>query len=533
MKQNKRNMVWLVAVVMGITLLLIGVAALQQPAAAQESVDARTAADALSAADASSVADSSSADGNWLALSKVPRFLRMLDKDGYTAQEGTFEFVDLVKETCEGRVPNTLANNPWPNAYVVPRFDPPEGAPVPIQWQWQLGEDEAVVLIGQTPPQSAYFSYQTFLGVLPDDPSTGVNERLMTLGVAVGDATNIATIKTLGSRPFNRPIVYIITGNKTMERSMRAAARAAGYPASVINVEAISEVIAPLGYGPTGSVLYMGHRVAGAADAAAVEAYIKDPPYRVFRVSPPADLPDDPQPVPTLRVKGTGKTEMELYPALKRLRQAILDTYASRPTTELDTAIWNQVEAGRPMTLEKPYVALQRNALIIGATRDTNYLKTSPDFKLREGVDEFVIVYGVNHQKTGKVTYSSLSLYADVHRWFGVGTMLSLDFGDSARRYLPDDPDADMLYAVKVARSCPADDPYCLELGFEPIDINGDPYACVLDDLSTPEIDPKPLDLDTSEMFIVFRTYMEPATKIAPDDNELLYDRAIHFAAAP
>jgi hypothetical protein len=30
-------------------------------------------------------------------------------------------------------------------------------------------------------------------------------------------------------------------------------------------------------------------------------------------------------------------------------------------------------------------------------------------------------------------------------------------------------------------------------------------------------------------MFFLWRSYREPATKVSPDDNELLYDRAIYF----
>jgi hypothetical protein len=57
------------------------------------------------------------------------------------------------------------------------------------------------------------------------------------------------------------------------------------------------------------------------------------------------------------------------------------------------------------MILEKPYVGLQRDYQVIGGTRDTNYLATYPNFMLRDGTDEFVIVYGVNHQERGKVTH--------------------------------------------------------------------------------------------------------------------------------
>ena len=153
---------------------------------------------------------------------------------------------------------------------------------------------------------------------------------------------------------------------------------------------------------------------------------------------------------------------------------------------------------------------------------------------LREGVDEFVIVYGVNHQATGKVTYSSVSIYADKDRWIGPknGTVLSPDFGDSASHYLPDDPDADMLYAIKVARNCNGED-HCLEVT-QPdwTDKYGNPYPdnpqCILGDFLTGE-NPHPWNINEQEMFFIFRSYMEPATKVSPDDNELLYDRAIYF----
>jgi hypothetical protein len=65
-------------------------------------------------------------------------------------------------------------------------------------------------------------------------------------------------------------------------------------------------------------------------DKAALETYLKQPPYKVFRVMPKEPLPADPEPVPVLRVRGTGHTEMALCPSLKKLRQAILTEYAQK-----------------------------------------------------------------------------------------------------------------------------------------------------------------------------------------------------------
>jgi hypothetical protein len=458
---------------------------------------------------------------NESSLGNVSEFMEELENAGFTLHEGEVEYIDLVKQCCEGKVPDTLANNPWPNAYITlknmtPKSDPQLSYP---PWMWQLGEDEAIVLVGQTPPAVAYFSYQSFMVRPPYDgnetppPFPGVEERM---GIALGDTINIATIHTIDSNRFNSSIIYIITGHRETEQRVRAAALAAGYPATIINVEAISPVIAPLGIGQSGSIFYMVQRSAMPQEPAALENYIKNPPYRVFRATPKVHLAPNPEPVPILRVRGTGNTEMELYPALKRLRKAILEQYAG-PHKELDTHVWWIPD--REIMLEKPYVGLQRGQFLMGATRDTNYLATYPNFKLRNGTDEFVIVYGVNHQQTGKATYSSVSLYADKDKWFGVGTILSNEFNGSARQYLgSDDPDADKLYAFKVARNCEGE-AYCMEpTGPENFtDEWGVPYNC-------PD-----LVMDEDEMFFIFRSYMEPATNVSPDDNELLYDQAIYF----
>jgi hypothetical protein len=522
MKGNTHKSVLLAVVVMLVLVVFTSVASTQGPEGAGKS-----------------------ADMHWSALDNVERFMDTLDKAGFGVQEGGFRFWDLVKDTCEGNIRDALANNPWPNAYISMYFEPHEGVPTPpVDVFWQLREDEAIVLIGQTPPAAAYFSYQSFVAVPPGAPGR--------IGAAVGDTINIGTIHTIGPDRVDRPIVIIITGHREAERLVRAALRAAGYPNAIINVETISPAIAPLGIsrdGKEASWLGSVHRVAVPQDRAALEEYIKDPPYRLFRVTPvdPATgevgrdpvLAPDPEPVPVLRVRGTGHTEMELYPALKRLRAAILEAHGTNGQCEggckeLDTHIWTAVtrEDNREVAVEKPYVGLQRSLQVLGGGRDTNYLATYPNFMLREGTDEYVIVYGVNHQATGKVTYSSVSVYADKDRWIGPkdGTFLSPDFEGSAERYLPGDPDAQYLYAIKVARHCEeADLPFCMEVK-QPdfVDKDGIPYACELGDFLTGE-NPHQWNLDEHEMFFLFRSYMEPATNVSPDDNELLYDQAIYF----
>jgi hypothetical protein len=516
------------------------------------------------AADAKGLGGKPGPDLNW--AKKVPDFQQNLEEVGFNVHEVGFGYMDFVKLACTGVLPSALANNPWPNAYMVltdthlledpndVRMHDPRGTRYDKNFWWQLREDEAMVLVGETPPEVRYFSFSTYAYFLPDDPLTsGVDEAQEPRGIEVGDTLNLATIHTIGPDPFLAPIVYVITGHRETEQRVRDAALAAGYPAAIINVQAISPVIAPLGIGPQDTVFALGFRSAVAASQAALTEYIvnANTHMRVFRVTPLNEdgelqvepvFADDPEPVPVLRPKGTGYTEMELYPALKSLRAAILNRYASLfpgdpgyPYKELDTDIWS-IANDRLGICEKPYANLQRGLFAVACTRDNNYLTTGPMFKLRNNVDEFAIVYGVNHQATGKSTYASFSLYDHPMAQIGLGTTVSTKFdlrpdgtgspGDSARQYLsPDDPYyqyADKLYAWKVARDCGEDEPYCLEVTTEFLNPVGEDYTC-----------PAYLDYENGEdwLFFIFRNYMEPATKVGPDDNELVYDRAIYFGS--
>jgi hypothetical protein len=75
-----------------------------------------------------------------------------------------------------------------------------------------------------------------------------------------------------------------------------------------------------------------------------------------------------------------------------------------------------------------------------------------------------------------------------------------------------------MLYAMKLARHCSEEEKdYCLEVK-QPTDMNDQEIVCN-----------PPIDLDKVDMYAIFRAYMEPATSVGPDDNELLWDRGIYF----
>ncbi len=130
----------------------------------------------------------------------------------------------------------------------------------------------------------------------------------------------------------------------------------------------------------------------------------------------------------------------------------------------------------------------------------------NPAITLGNDINEFIIVYGVNHVATGKSTYSNFVPYgADV--WNGVGMITDLDFTGTAEEYIPDNPNAKYLYVYKVARNCDGD-PQCYEVSY-----NAKGYS---------------IDLD-QPLMIGFRSHLENATKTGPSYSEIVYDRVIKF----
>jgi hypothetical protein len=231
----------------------------------------------------------------------------------------------------------------------------------------------------------------------------------------------------------------------------------------------------------------------------------------VLRLTPKAPVTPDPFPVPTLRVRGTGKTELDLLLAVEELRHAILSKYENLKATELPTYV----------ALPEGFTATQSKVNTIGDNRDSAYFSTvevdawtkkddcrrNAAFTLPDSPDDFVIIYGVNHEATGKVTYSNCVIYG-LQYLNGVASVDSRAYQGSADDYIAGHPKAGYLYAWKIARKSYGD-PHCLEVPVGP-----QRYGIGLDD----------------KLMVFFRMYLEKATKAGPAHNELVLDRVIKFS---
>jgi hypothetical protein len=143
------------------------------------------------------------------------------------------------------------------------------------------------------------------------------------------------------------------------------------------------------------------------------------------------------------------------------------------------------------------------------------------------------VVYGVNHVATGIATYSSFAVYGEWQLyplpldpplfaygvadpiWNGVVDITSHAFARSAEHYIPRDPMARYLYAVRVVRPARANprDPYCV---------------VVPDQGVAGPLFPDAIPLNKPAM-IGYRAYLNPATGAGPAYEDLIPDRAILF----
>jgi hypothetical protein len=465
-----------------------------------------------------SVIASCAPSGNITNVSRdnIDAFRSSLENSDFTLKLAPFIHVDLVELYEVGKLANAAGNNagaPYRGVFAalpanieIKDLKQLSGVQEKIQnylynspglmQGWQLNPDEALVVVTKTPPECTYFSYCGFIFYKYYEKE----KQRKWVWTSYNDPLNNLTIKTSGTpngakgNPFNQDTIIIVTADKGTDQRVRSAAVSAGYSEDIINTYVIPSSMVKLGTGPEFDTIVFGQRMALFADEKAGQEYV-NAVTAAIKVTPKTQAKLDPFPAPELRVRGTGKTEIDLQPALEELRKAILAKHNSLSVKELETYVW----------LSESYDAVQTETYVAGESRDTVYLRCDT-FTLGDDPDEFAIVYGVNHAATGKATYANCNFYGEAG-WNGVTGVYSTEYTGSAEEYLPGNPLAKYLYVCKFARSCNSE------------------KTCVVVPTG-----PKAHGVELDEpAFIGFRAYMEPATRVGPSYTELLYDRVIKF----
>ncbi len=348
---------------------------------------------------------------------------------------------------------------------------------------WRLRPDEAVVAVGRTPPQASYFSYRSYLH---DHwfPLLGERDWLF---FNLGDSINQFVIHTGPGGPFDADFVLTTTADATIDAEVRAAALEAGYPLEALNTDVVAGEDLVLGLHPEADTFRMQNRMALFEDPDAGEAYLAEPPVTVWRVSPLVERTRVPlEPLP-LRSRGSGTNEEAWRDAMEELDDAVRAAFPEYTAHDLPTVVPTADDDECPP----------------GCNRDT-FFGVSVHYLLPMWADAFVLVYGVNHERTGKSVYSNFTVVG-VDHLSGIEAVHSRQMPGSARPYLPDHPQVDDLYAWKIARDCRGE-ATCIEV----------PDEC-------------PGYGDLGEGSVAFRAYTEASTATGPLTSELVVDRAILF----
>jgi hypothetical protein len=436
---------------------------------------------------------------------RVDLLQKQLEHQGFkvTHWEDAFGPINLACLVCNGFTDTAFGNNAGAPYQVI--SETYEG--VRTGRVMQLEPYDAVIFIGKTPPPVAYFSFTGFVF----DRYQGEGKDRKEIFSSIGDTINQTRINTLDKKhPFDKDVIIVMTADRGTDQKIQKAAQRAGFPQSIMNTMVVPSSVVKLGKDEKADTLLFIERMYLPSNQGDLNNYMDTSSQwaNVFYVTYPGKPSKlDPYPTPEMLVRGTGRTEVDFLPALDSLESAIIAANPGYQADKLQSGIW----------LLEWLDGFQTGANLIGECRDTVYLKTG-NFKLGASPEDFLIVFGVNHEAVGKSTYSNFTLYHSAME-LGLAGKNSREIGGSAARYDLGKYQAmsKYLYAFKVARNCgglPATE--CLEVNRIPVDNCPLGDGCVRGSLD-------------DDLFLGFRAYVEPETGVGPYWFEILWDRAIHF----
>ncbi|MFH0802250.1 MAG: hypothetical protein V2A78_07680 [bacterium] len=478
----------------------------------------------------------------------INKFISSLENDHFTVQEGQVIYLDALKMASEGLLKSCFGNNQGSPylTYILPPApgqNPAAGQNPPVHYNpndpnnypanpdfyppgllYKLRNDEAIVFIGKITPKCVYFGYRSYVFYVENKPgkeyppnsvignsTTGLYHPIFG---SLGDQLNNLNIYSDGTPsgkpgvPFDSVTAIIVSADRGINQRVRSALVQSGYPSYMVNDDVIPSGFVKMGLEKGKDAFSYLMRISQFENAAAGKNFLDTlgSTSRVFRVTPQDSTALQPYPVPVLKPRGSGKSEFEILSNvtedMEYLRSRILQTYAAPG--------YNYTELNTVIGIPEGFVAYANDVNAQGDNRDTTYLKAD-DFQFNSD-DDFLIIYGLNHDMSGKSIYNNAVFYGKA-LLNGVATVFSQLFLHSAVSYFPQGySNADKYYVYKMAR-------------------NASPGEnCVVIPKSTGNPDGSAYGVDNNQdVFVAFRAYIELATGIGTSYYEIQYDRAIIF----
>ncbi len=359
----------------------------------------------------------------------------------------------------------------------------------------QLEPGEALLIVGETPPEARYLGLTPYLFSRVAQDGQRVNTF-----ASLGDSLNQTNLITAGPGPFEASTAIVATADADTAMAVAHALSSEGFAPEQVNLLPLPSERLRMGLGEDDDTFMVLGRTALFADPTRAAAYLADVPLEVYRVTPEAAGTALPATGRTGR--GDESSEDHLVGALDALDDAI---EASLAGLEHDRIMIPS--SGIVALVIDPDRCIEEVSECLGDNGDTTYaagpigvIDGQDQLRLDEG-DHF-IVFGVNHAASGEATYASASVYAQARR-MGVITITDDDMVGSAERFLPGHPEREQLFAWEVRRDCSGHE-FCREL---PTEFPG----VALDE----------------DLFFIFRAYLEPGLSVSAGHDELLTERVI------
>mmetsp|Transcript_40452 Transcript_40452/g.48515 ORF Transcript_40452/g.48515 Transcript_40452/m.48515 type:complete len:555 (+) Transcript_40452:101-1765(+) len=444
----------------------------------------------------------------------VNNFIVEMDKAGYEVRTGDFEIFST--ETC--KLPKNafycLGNNP--NSPYAASNIPVIPNQVPFSYGTRMREDEAIVLIGVTPPLAKYFGFTFYYNNVEynvGDSNGGYGKGVPTLKepedgrshiqASLEDPINPSNMNVTSDGSyedaFNKDFVLISSPDQNIVSTIKDQLIKLGVPESIFNVQGLSSETIDFGIEEKHDVVSPLFRMAFFDDEDDMKDYLRSIPWSLLRVTPKVMANET---IPFDRIgrdvrSADATTQEYLRPSMNQL------------VREIRKEIGRDGLEARSLAVEAdPDRCIDERTKCFFENTDSAYFGNFPG-RLFPEYGHFVVI-GVNHVEAGYARYSSVTLYG-AREFISVGSFTSVgDMKGSVDRYIPDDPYKDQFYAMHFKRNCTGME-YCIDV---PLEGEGSMVA-----------------RDTQ--IFMDRAYMDPNGTNGPDPAKLLPFRVIYIEEQP
>lgn len=394
---------------------------------------------------------------------------------------------------------------------------------------WLLAEDEVVVLIGNTPPPARAFSYTGYLfghaGPAGRDTIAG----------SLGASVDLLRSPRIGDSPFEVPLALVMTANASAMAMVREALVRAGVARGHV-------ASLPIPGGARGALpgldtakaddFMLVERVALPERADALAEYATNAGAthaRVLRLSPREPLAPAPIALDPPARRGDGRPERrDLNDALDQLERAARVAFATdgraAPSILTTDDAWRRSGA---IVAGGGLACLAARQSCAADEPDALALAASSAVPLAADGSSFFVAIGVNHAATGEATWTSVAVHAATDAAPPLAATTDADWTGSAsalfaKAGVPFDPElAKRLYAIRFAWSC-GGEPHCVDLAASARRLGtlaGDGARSASRGGASPG----------QALQVTERAYLDPSTRTAPAEGELVHPRVLVF----